>query len=159
MTKKLARLALLTALGLLAAWLEATLLPPLGLPGIKLGLANVFSVLALYMYGFGAAMLATLARVALSALLFGGLSSLLYALSGALLAVPCMALLRRFGGVSCVGASVGGGAAHNLGQIAAAALAAETPGLAAYLPLLLAAGAATGFVNGALALAVRKRFP
>ena len=156
MTKKLSRLALLTALGLLAAWLEATLLPPLGVPGIKLGLANLFTVLALYMYGFGAAMMVTFARVALAALLFG---SLLYAFAGALLAVPCMALLRRCGGFSCVGASVAGGAAHNLGQLAAAALAAETPGLAAYLPVLLVAGAITGFVNGALALAVRKRFP
>lgn len=159
MTKKLSRLALLTALGLLAAWLEATLLPPLGVPGIKLGLANLFTVLALYMYGFGAAMMVTFARVALAALLFGSLSSLLYAFAGALLAVPCMALLRRCGGFSCVGASVAGGAAHNLGQLAAAALAAETPGLAAYLPVLLIAGAITGFVNGALALAVRKRFP
>ena len=69
MTKKLSRLALLTALGLLAAWLEATLLPPLGVPGIKLGLANLFTVLALYMYGFGAAMMVTFARVALAALL------------------------------------------------------------------------------------------
>ena len=73
MTKKLSRLALLTALGLLAAWLEATLLPPLGVPGIKLGLANLFTVLALYMYGFGAAMMVTFARVALATLLFGSI--------------------------------------------------------------------------------------
>lgn len=51
MTKKLARLALLTALSLLAAWLEATLLPPLGIPGAKVGLANLFTVLALQIYG------------------------------------------------------------------------------------------------------------
>lgn len=157
MTKKLARLALLTALSLLAAWLEATLLPPLGIPGAKVGLANLFTVLALEMYGVREALGVTLARVLLSALLFGSLASLIYALSGALLAVGTMALVRKTRRFSCVGVSVAGGVSHNLGQLAAAALAAQTVGLAAYLAPLMAAGALAGFVNGLVALLILRR--
>ena len=138
--------------GRLAAFLLAAV--TLLVVALSTGGAIYYLILGMMFFMFLFALLSSLA-----ALLFGSLSSLLYAFAGALLAVPCMALLRRCGGFSCVGASVAGGAAHNLGQLAAAVLAAETPGLAAYLPVLLVAGAITGFVNGALALAVRKRFP
>ena len=158
MAKRLSMLSMLTAIGLLAAWLEYVLLPPIAVPGVKLGLANLATVAALFVYGFRGASAVTFARVALAALLFGNLSTLMFALAGALLAVPGMALLKRVGGFSPVGVSIAGGVLHNAGQLLAAAVIAKTPGLAAYLPVLLVSGAAMGAVNGVIALAVIRRF-
>ena len=83
----------------------------------------------------------------------------MYAVSGAALAVPGMALCKRARRFSCVGVSIAGGVLHNLGQLGAAVIVAQTPGLSAYLPVLLVAGAVTGLVNGLLADVLIKRFP
>ena len=143
--RRLALLSCLTASALLLAWLEFLLPLPIPLPGVKLGLANLAAV------GAREALLVSLARILLTAFLFGSLFSALYALSGALCALGVMALLKRSGPFSVYGVSLGGGAAHNAAQVCVAALAAQTESLLSYLPALLICGLATGFVVGLLA--------
>lgn len=149
--RRLTLLACLTAAALALAWLEFLVPLPLPLPGVKLGLANLASVYALYRLGAKEALLVSLARILLTAFLFGSLFSALYALSGGLCALGVMAALRRAGCFSVYGVSMGGGAAHNAAQLLLAALIAHTKGLVSYLPALLICGLATGFVVGLMA--------
>ena len=149
--RRLALLSCLTASALLLSWLELLLPLPIPLPGVKLGLANLAAVYALYRLGAREALLVSLARILLTAFLFGSLFSALYALSGALCALAVMALLKRAGPFSVYGVSMGGGASHNAAQMAVAAVVAHTGTLLSYLPALLLCGLATGFVVGLLA--------
>lgn len=149
--RRLTLLACLTSLALTLGWLEFLLPLPLPLPGVKLGLANLASVYALYRLGAREALLVSLARILLSAFLFGSLFSALYALCGALLALGGMCLLRRAGCFSVYGVSMGGGAAHNAAQLLLAARIAQTGGVLSYLPALLICGLLTGFLVGLIA--------
>ncbi len=148
-TKRTALTAMLTAAALILSYIEHLLPAIVPLPGVKIGLANVATVFALYTLGlpFAAAVSAT--RVALSALLFGNPLSLFYSASGALLSLLGMWLLKKCRLFSSVGVSVAGGVLHNTAQIAAASLVMKTVGLTAfYLPVLLFSGTLSGAVIG-----------
>ena len=131
-TKQLTLCALLTAMALALSYLEN--LFPLSLaipiPGVKLGLANIVTVFALYALGPGEALLILLARCILGSLFAGNMNALLFSLLGGLSAMGTMILLSRLRGLSIYGVSVGGAAAHNCGQIAAALLTGGLTGLA-----------------------------
>ena len=157
MKKDLTRLAMLTAAGLIVAWLEFLLIPDVAVPGVKLGLANIATLLALYLYGWKKAAGVLLARVLLSNFLFGSLSAVIYAFSGGFLALFIMALLKWTKKFSAVGVSAAGGLSHNMGQLLAAAVIARTPGLMYYLPTLAVAGVLTGAAVGFLASAILKK--
>lgn len=120
MKGNLTRAGLLTAVGLIAAWLESLILPPMPVPGAKVGLANVATLAALYLMGPGPAAMVTVARVLLANALFGSLASCVYALAGGVCAWGAMALLKRVERFSPVGVSAAGGCAHNLAQLAMA---------------------------------------
>ena len=123
-TKKLALAAVLTALALGLSTLEnlfpVSLLVPL--PGIKLGLANIVTVFALYRLGAPFALAILVARCLLGAMFAGNVSALLFSLMGGVLAMLVMILLRRAKRLSVYGVSIAGAAAHNIGQICAAML-------------------------------------
>lgn len=158
--RRLARLSCLTAVALALSWLEVFLPLPLPLPGVKLGLANLASVYALYRMGAREALWVSLARILLAAFLFGSLFSAAYALCGALCALSAMALARRAGCFSVFGVSMGGAVAHNAAQLLLAAGIARTGDLLAYLPALLLCGLATGWLIGLLAeRLLRTRLP
>ncbi len=148
--------AVLTALALALSYVENFL--PLSLavplPGVKLGLANIVTVFALYALGTGQAFLILIARCTLGALFAGNLNALLFSLFGGLSAMAVMALLSRSKHLSLYGVSIGGAAAHNCGQIAAAMLTLGNTAPLYYLPLLLGVslftGALTGFAAGLL---------
>ncbi len=148
-TRKLTALALFTALALAIYSVENLLPPVVPLPGIKLGLANIITLLALHLYGARDAALILLARILLSTLLFGQAMSLLYSLSGGLLCFVSMTLAsrllhRHFPELT----SILGGISHNIGQILAALLITAVPGVLVYLPYLLISGIVTGFFTG-----------
>lgn len=150
--KRLALYAMLAALAAALSWAErfvplALLVP---LPGIKLGLANVVTLVALYFYGARAAFLILLVRCSLGALMGGGIISLCYSLAGGLLAMAVMALVKNARGLSVWGVSVCGAAAHSVGQIAAACALLSSYAPVAYLPLMLCTSAVTGLITGAL---------
>ena len=152
-TKALTLCALLVALALALSWAERMLplqlLVPL--PGVKLGLANIVTLVALYFLGTRYAAAILVARCLLGSLFGGGFTALAFSLTGGLLALGTMALARRLPALSVYGVSVLGAAAHNTGQILAAMALLRSVYVAGYLPLLLAVGTVTGLVTGAVA--------
>ena len=148
-TKILVTLALLVSVGMLLSYVEH-LLPPLGaVPGVKIGLANIASVFALYVLGARCAVVVSSLRVLLSALLFGNVLGLLYSASGAACALIGMCLVKRLRLFSAVGVSVVGGVLHNAAQIVAASLVMRTHSLVLfYLPPLLISGTLAGVLIG-----------
>lgn len=145
---KTAYLGLLTAFALILSYVE-TLLPfPMGVPGMKLGLANLAVVLCLYLFDAKGAVLLTIVKAVVSALLFGNLFMLAYSLAGALLSVFVMILLKKGELVHLPIVSAAGGVAHNLGQLLVAMLVVESYSVLSYMPVLLITGLITGSVIG-----------
>ena len=155
---KVAQYGLITALALVLSWLES-LLPPLGVPGVKLGLPNLAVVFALYRLGWRDACVISLVRVVLVTLLFGNGASLAYSAAGAALSLAAMGLLNKTGKFSSVGVSVAGGVAHNAGQILVAMALLETARLAWYLPVLWVSGTVAGVLIGVVSGELVKRVP
>ena len=152
-TKKLALCAVLTALALGLSTLESlfpvSVLVPL--PGIKLGLANIVTVFALYRLGDIPALALLIARCLLGAMFAGNASALLFSLRGGVLAMLTMIVLRRVRGLSVYGVSIAGAAAHNIGQICAAMVVLGGTAVLGYLPVLLGVSLITGTLTGFVA--------
>ena len=155
---KIAQYGLLTALALVLSYLES-LVPPLWVPGVKLGLPNLAVVFALYRLGWKDACVISMVRVVLAALLFGSGVSMAYSLAGAALSLALMGLLKKSERFSSVGVSVAGGVAHNAGQILVAMALLETARLVWYLPALWISGTAAGVVIGVVSGELVKRIP
>ncbi len=150
-TERLTRCAVLAALALAFSYLESMFPLPLPLPGVKLGLANIVTVFALYALGAAEAAAILLVRVLLGAMFAGNATALLYSLLGGFSALLAMLLLRRCAPLSVYGVSVGGAAAHNCGQIGAALLLLGSAAPLAYLPALLLVSLFTGALTGFIA--------
>ena len=149
-TKTVVRMAILVSLALVLSYIERfiplQLLIPL--PGVKLGIANVVTLVSLYLLGFKKTVPVVLIRCCLGSL-FGGITSLLFSLTGGVLAILVMALAARSKIFSVYGVSVLGAAAHNIGQIIAAMALLGSVYVGAYLPYLLVIGTCTGVAIGA----------
>ena len=156
-TKRVVHMGMLIALAMILSFIESQIPAFIAIPGMKIGLANIAIVFALYTLGFRNALVVSLIRVVLSALLFGSVVSLAYSLAGALLSLAGMALLRKSTLFGVVGVSVSGAVLHNLGQIGVAWLILKTQALVYYLPFLLFSAVAGGVVIGAVAAVVIKR--
>lgn len=137
-----------TALALLFSYIESLIPFHIGIPGVKLGLANLIIVVVLYKTEYKQAYLLSVTRVILAGFLFGNLFSILYSLAGGLLSLSMMILAKRKDGYSVIGVSVIGGVFHNVGQILMAMLVTESWKLIYYLPVLLLFGVLTGIVIG-----------
>ena len=150
-TKALALCAVLVALALGLSYLERFLPLQMAvpLPGVKLGLANIVTLMALYFLGTRPAVTILGLRCVLGSLFVGGLSALAFSLTGGLLALGTMTLARRIPALSVYGVSVLGAAAHNLGQICAAMVLLGSVYVISYLPFLLAVSVLTGLATGA----------
>ena len=152
-TKKLTTLALYATLSL-AIYAAESALPPLApIPGFKLGLANVITLILLLRYTLRDAALVLVVRILLSSLLFGQALSLLYSLAGGISSLLVMGLIntilhKKY--PQLTGAM--GGLSHNAGQLFTACLVTATPGVLTYLPLLIPAGILTGLFTGFCAL-------
>ncbi|MBR7040765.1 MAG: Gx transporter family protein [Clostridia bacterium] len=148
-TKKLTRLALLTAAALIIHTLEALLPPLVPIPGIKLGLANIITLFVLYRFGAWEAVAVTLARVLLGSMFGGSVSALIYSLAGSALSLSAMLPLKKIIPPKYMFLpGILGAAAHNLGQILAAVAVTRTPGLFMYLPVLIFSGCVAGLFTG-----------
>ena len=157
-TKRLVLLSMLTAVAMILSYVES-LLPSVGIPGVKMGLAQIAGIFALFRFGWKEAAALSLVRVVLVSLLFGSVGAMLYSLAGAVLSLAVMALLRRIDRFSTVGISVAGGVAHNAGQILMAMLILQTKQLLGYLPVLAVAGIAGGVLTGLAAALLIRRIP
>ena len=158
-SRRIALIGLLIALALVLSYLESLVPLSFAIPGIKLGLPNLVIVFALYRLRWPTAAAISLLRVLLVALLFGSALSLAYSAAGAAFSLFVMCMLKRSGRFGCTGVSVAGAVAHNLAQIAAAALLLETSSLAWYFPVLCLSGTLAGICIGLLSALLVKRIP
>lgn len=155
-SKRIAVVGLLTALAFILSYLESLLPVPVPIPGIKLGLANLVVLVALYLLGPGEAFALSMVRIILISFTFGSPSTLLFSLAGGLLSFLVMWVLSRKEDFSIIGVSVAGGIMHNVGQLAVAAAVVKSGSLLYYLPVLLAAGVVTGLAIGVVGSLVKE---
>ncbi len=144
----IALLAMMIALALVFSYVESLIPISFGIPGVKLGLANLVIVAVLYLMGARQALVVSVVRILLAGFLFGNLFSILYSLAGGLLSLAVMTLIKRGDKVSVVTVSVAGGICHNIGQILVAMAVVENLNLIFYLPVLLISGFLTGLLIG-----------
>lgn len=156
-TKRIALFAMFIALAFVFSYLESLVPFNIGIQGIKLGLANIVVVTAMYILSERDALFISVVRIVLSGLTFGGVSTLIYSLAGGILSFAVMAIVKKCKKLSVTGVSVLGAIAHNIGQIAVAGAVMGTYRIVYYLPVLLVSGAVTGVVIGMLSNIVISR--
>lgn len=157
MKNKVAVFGVFTSLALILSYVELLIPINFGIPGMKLGLANLLVVILLYKGCPRDALLLSVIRILLSGLIFGNMFSIFYSLGGGLLSLAVMIFLKRTGQFTVTGVSLGGGASHNVGQLLIAMFVVQTYQVGYYLPVLLIAGVITGAVIGILSAEVLKR--
>lgn len=149
--RRLARVSLLCACALVLSYLETMIPLPVAVPGIKLGLANVAVVVALYTLDVKSAAAVALVKVFASGFLFGSPMMLVYSLGGTVLAFIGMVALAAVPGVGLVPVSMLAAVLHNVGQLGVAAMALQTPAVFINLGVLGVAACVTGGITGAVA--------
>lgn len=159
MNKKTAYIGMFVTLALIASYVESLVPFYFGAPGIKLGLANLITVVLLYRASWKDAAVVSVLRILLSGFLFGNVFSIVYSFAGALLSFLAMCLLKKIKGFSILGVSIAGGVFHNLGQILAAVYLMENGNIMYYFPILMVAGVVTGILIGIGSREVLKRIP
>ena len=147
------------ALALIFSYIEAILPLSTGIPGVKLGIANLVVILALYNMNFRYAMGINVIRILVAGLLFNGLFGALYSLAGGVVSLTVMWLLKRTGLFSMAGVSMAGGLAHNMGQLLVASALVSNLKMFVYLPVLMFSGIAAGILIGITASVVNGRVP
>mgnify|MGYP000602142413 FL=1 len=157
MKSKVAYFGVFTTLALILSYVETLIPIQFGIPGVKLGLANLIIVIALYRMKLSEAYLLSIVRVLLAGFIFGNYFSIIYSLAGGLLSLTVMALLRKKGGFSVIGVSIAGGVFHNIGQLIIASVIVETFSVMYYVPVLLIAGLVTGLLIGIASDGMLKR--
>lgn len=157
MKNKAVHFGLFTALALIFSYVETWIPFHIGIPGVKLGLANLIIVIALYKTDIRQVYLLAVTRVVLAGFLFGNLFSIVYSLAGGLLSLTVMWFLKRRDSFSVAGISVAGGVMHNVGQLIVAMIAVESMNLMYYIPVLLISGLLTGIVIGLVAKEMLER--
>ncbi|MBN2259149.1 MAG: Gx transporter family protein [Clostridiales bacterium] len=147
-TKKIALIGILISQAMILGFIERFI--PIGfiVPGVKLGLSNIVTLISLYMLTFRETSLVLFGRIILLSFMFGSMSSLLYSLSGGIFALLVMALCMKIDKFSIIGISVLGAIAHNLGQLLMAALIISNLNIFYYLPLLMVFAIPTGLLIG-----------
>ena len=158
MKNKTAFFGVYTALALILSYVEALIPISFGVPGIKLGLANLIIVIVLYKSSrVSDALIISIIRIVLSGFMFGNMFAIIYSLAGGILSFAVMCLLKRCDSFSIIGVSIVGGVFHNIGQLVVAMIVVETYSIGFYLPVLLIAGLITGALIGIVAGEVLKR--
>lgn len=157
MAKKTAFLGMMVALAFVFSYLESLVPISIGIPGIKLGLANLVAIVTLYTIGVKEACAVSLIRILLTGFTFGSPASMAYSLAGGALSILAMIATRKINLFSAAGVSVLGGVFHNVGQIVLAMFVVENAKLLYYLPVLILSGTIAGAVIGILAGILIKR--
>ncbi len=148
-SNNVAYMSLMTALAAVAGYLEQLIpISYFGIPGVKPGLANIVSLLVLYMFGPAYAFAVTVSRILLIGFMFGNMYSLLYSLAGGILSLTAMILLKKTGLFTMTGISSAGGIFHNIGQLIVAFVTLSGLDLKYYIPLLVISGTVFGVFTG-----------
>lgn len=155
--KKLANLGLFAAVAIIFGYVESLIPFFAGIPGMKLGLANLAVLFILEKYTWKEAALVSVIRIFIIGFMFGNLFSILYSLAGAALSLTVMTVMKKKSDFSILGISVAGGVSHNIGQLVIAMLILHSSSVFLYAPALLVAGVAAGIVIGGLTSEILKR--
>ncbi len=155
--KKIAYMGLFAAIAIIFGYVESLIPFFAGIPGIKLGLANLAVLFILEKYTWKEAVLVSMVRILVIGFMFGNMFSILYSMAGAALSLTVMTFMKKKSGFSLLGISVAGGVSHNIGQLIVATLIVENKSLLYYAPVLIISGVITGVLIGILTGEVTKR--
>jgi heptaprenyl diphosphate synthase component I len=155
--KYMSMYAMFVALAMILSYIESLIPIPFAVPGMKIGLANLVVIVALYVMDEKAAISISLIRVILVSFTFANLSAMIFSLAGALCSIICMLLLKRTGNYSVSGVSIVGAVSHNVGQLMVAMAVVNTVQVISYLPIIIIFGVTSGFLMGMLAIMVINR--
>ena len=156
-SSEIAALGVFLALAMILSYVETLIPINFGVPGMKLGLANMVTVILMYIFSPSQAFLISMLRILLSGLLFGNTMSLIYSYAGGVLSFVIMYLCFRTKKVKMIPLSVSGAVSHNAGQLIAAAILVTNYNIVFYLPVLIIAGIITGLITGSVSAAVHSR--
>ena len=156
-TKRITYTGMFVAIAMVFSYLESMIPVNIVVPGVKLGLANMVTIVVMYRLRISDAWIVSLVRVVLSSLLFGNMTVMVYSMAGAVLSLMVMTLCRKKDLFGLLGTSILGGVSHNAGQIAMAALLMKSGNIMLYIPVLCISGTIAGVCIGlAGAVLVRK---
>ena len=147
----------MVALALILSYVESKIPAFVAIPGVKVGLANIVVILALYKLGAKEAAAISGVRILIVSMLFGNAVSWVYSVTGAIFSFAVMLLLKKLTPLNEVTVSVAGGVMHNVGQIIAACMLMETAAVMYYLPFLIVSGVIAGIAVGIAAALLIKR--
>ncbi|NCB91226.1 MAG: Gx transporter family protein [Clostridia bacterium] len=148
--KEITWCAMMVALAMIFSYVESLIPINFGVPGMKLGVANLVTVTGLYFLKPPQVLIIVILRILLTGFMFGNGMSIMYSLAGGILSFFVMVLVKKIKGFSISGISIAGGISHNVGQLFVAACVVQNMKLVYYLPPLLIAGTATGMLIGIL---------
>lgn len=147
-TKRITYTGMFVAIAMVFSYLESMIPVNIAVPGIKLGLANMVTIVVMYRLRISDAWIVSLVRVVLSSLLFGNMTVMVYSMAGAVLSLLVMTLCRKKDLFGLLGTSILGGVSHNAGQIAMAALLMKSGNIMLYMPVLCISGTIAGVCIG-----------
>lgn len=159
MKRKTAYLGLFAAVAIIFGYVESLIPVFAGIPGVKIGLANLAILFILDRYSWREAALVSVVRILVIGFMFGNLFSIVYSLAGSALSLPVMNFLKKHSEFSLIGISVAGGVTHNIGQLIVAMIVVSNTSLMVYAPALLVAGVLAGVAIGVLVKEVLGRVP
>ena len=149
--RQITTMGMLVALAMVLGFVETLVPINLGIPGMKLGLANIVVVIALFLFDVKTAVVVSILRIILIAMTFGNMSMMFYSIAGASLSLLSMIAISKIKSFSLISVSIVGGIMHNVGQIICAAFVVRTNGVFTYLPVLMIAGLVSGALIGIVA--------
>lgn len=149
--RQITTMGMLVALAMVLGFVETLIPINLGIPGMKLGLANIVVVIALFLFDVKTAVVVSILRIILIAMTFGNMSMMFYSIAGASLSLLSMIAISKIKSFSLISVSIVGGVMHNVGQIICAAFVVRTNGVFTYLPVLMIAGLVSGALIGIVA--------
>lgn len=144
----IAQLGMFIAVAMVFSYIESFIRIDIAVPGIKLGLANIVTIVVLCKLGLADAVLVSVLRIFLSSLLFGNFTVMIYSLAGAAVSMLFMWISVKIGFFSTTGTSILGGVGHNVGQLIVAYLVIKNQNILIYAPVLLVSGTITGVLIG-----------
>lgn len=155
MSKKITITALFASFAIILSYIE-TLIPVIGIPGVKLGLANLAILISIYLLGGREAIIINCVRIVLVGFMFTNVFSILYSIAGAIFSFIVMMIAKRMN-LSMITVGILGGVFHNIGQLIIASFVVETYSVFSYVPILIISGIVTGALIGILSFMINSR--
>ena len=158
-TRKIAYMGMFIAVAMVFSYVESLIPVNIAVPGVKLGLANLVTIVVMFKMDVRSAWVISLIRVVLSALLFGNLSIMVYSLAGAVLSLLVMTLCMKLKIFGLLGTSILGAVSHNAGQIIMAAILMKSGNIMLYIPVLCISGTIAGICIGLAGAVLVRNLP